>query len=186
MTIKNLGITEIGKYQCQNRYLMPLHIHTYQETRYFKWKGTADETKKCADPAIKKDISFGVNDTKEKRELDKEKFRIGKYMELQSVTFQYESLEIVFGGICLKIISVKISFDSYSKKQNSNRPCIQYQSGISQSVSDRRRSFNWWFNLGTGTEKFHDRSEELGDIQYGPCCPSECSNLQYHRNCSCE
>ena len=41
----------------------------------------------CADDRIRKEISFGVNDTQEKRDADKEKFRAGKYMELNSITF---------------------------------------------------------------------------------------------------
>lgn len=63
------------------------------------------------DPDIKKEISFGINDTKEKTEMDKEKFRNGEYMELQSVTYQHEYLKIDFGGICLKKDSVKVSYD---------------------------------------------------------------------------
>ncbi len=65
----------------------------------------------CADSSIKKEISFGVNDSKEKCESDKEKFRTKKYMELQSVTFEHKDLEIAFHGICLKKDSVKISYD---------------------------------------------------------------------------
>lgn len=65
----------------------------------------------CANPSIRKEISFGVNDSKEKREADKEKFKIGKYMELESVTFEHKNLKIDFEGICLKKDSVKISYD---------------------------------------------------------------------------
>lgn len=55
----------------------------------------------CDDDRIRKEISFGVNDPKEKRDADKEKFKDRKYMELQSITFQHRNFEIDFGGICI-------------------------------------------------------------------------------------
>lgn len=64
-----------------------------------------------ANPIIRKEISFGVNDSKEKRDEDKEKFRNRKYMELQSVTFQHDDLAIDFGEVQLKKGSVKVSYD---------------------------------------------------------------------------
>ncbi len=48
----------------------------------------------CVDNRIRKEISFGVNDSKEKRDADKEKFKAGKYMDLKSVTFQHGDFEI--------------------------------------------------------------------------------------------
>ena len=45
--------------------------------------------KNCADNKARKEISFGVNDLKEKRKLDKEKFKAGRYMELKSITFLF-------------------------------------------------------------------------------------------------
>lgn len=65
----------------------------------------------CKDDRIKKEISFGVNDTKEKRDADKEKFRAGKYMELKSITFQHGDFEIDFGGVCISKDYVKVSYD---------------------------------------------------------------------------
>ena len=54
----------------------------------------------CALPIydkIKKEISFGVNDTREKRDGDKEKFRNGQYMEIKSITFRHGTFGIDFG-----------------------------------------------------------------------------------------
>lgn len=65
----------------------------------------------CADDRIRKEISFGVNDTKEKRDADKEKFRAGKYMELKSITFQHGDFEIDFGGVYISKDHVKVSYD---------------------------------------------------------------------------
>ena len=65
----------------------------------------------CVDDRIRKEISFGVNDSKEKRDTDKEKFKAGKYMDLKSVTFQHGDFEIDFGGVCINKDYVKVSYD---------------------------------------------------------------------------
>ncbi len=111
MTIKSLGITEIGNINVKIDTGCPYTSIPVRKLGISNEKAQLMKQKDCADPSIKKEISFGVNDTKEKRELDKEKFRTGEYMELQSVTFRHESLEIDFGGICLKNNPVKISYD---------------------------------------------------------------------------
>ena len=111
MTIKSLGITEIGNINVKIDTGCPYTSIPVRKLGISNEKAQMMKQKDCVDPAIKKEISFGVNDTKEKREVDKEKFRTGEYMELQSVTFRHESLEIDFGGICLKNNSVKISYD---------------------------------------------------------------------------
>lgn len=65
----------------------------------------------CRNDKIKKEISFGVNDTREKREADKEKFRKGQYMELKSITFRHEAFGIDLGGVYIEKDFVKISYD---------------------------------------------------------------------------
>ena len=65
----------------------------------------------CADDKIRKEISFGVNDSKEKRDADKEKFRAGKYMELKSITFRQRDFELNFDGVCINKDYVKVSYD---------------------------------------------------------------------------
>ena len=52
----------------------------------------------CVDDRIRKEISFGVNDSKEKRDTDKEKFKAGNF-------------EIDFGGVCINKDYVKVSYD---------------------------------------------------------------------------
>ena len=111
LTIKSLGITEIENINVKIDTGCPYTSIPVRKLGISNEKAQKMKQADSADPAIKKEISFGVNDTKEKRETDKEKFRTGKYMELQSVTFQHESLEIDFGGICLKKNTVKVSYD---------------------------------------------------------------------------
>ena len=65
----------------------------------------------CRNDKIKKEISFGVNDTREKRDADKEKFRNGQYMEIKSITFRHGTFGIDFGGVCIENDFVKISYD---------------------------------------------------------------------------
>ena len=65
----------------------------------------------CVDDKIRKEISFGVNDSKEKRDADKEKFKAGKYMELKSITFRHRDFELDFNGICINKDYVKVSYD---------------------------------------------------------------------------
>ena len=63
------------------------------------------------DNEIRKEISFGVNDSKEKRDVDKEKFKAGKYMELKSITFRHRDFELNFDGVCINKDYVKVSYD---------------------------------------------------------------------------
>ena len=60
---------------------------------------------------IRKEISFGVNDSKEKRDADKEKFKAGKYTELKSITFQHRDFKLNFDGGCINKDYVKVSYD---------------------------------------------------------------------------
>ena len=46
--------------------------------------------KDCRNESIQKTISFGVNDTKVKRDEDKRKFRNKRFMELNSISFKHK------------------------------------------------------------------------------------------------
>lgn len=111
MTIKSLGITEIENINVKIDTGCPYTSIPVKKLGISNERAQWMKQRDCINPLIKKEISFGVNDAKEKRESDKEKFRNGKYMELQSVTFQHRDLEIDFEGICLKKDFVKISYD---------------------------------------------------------------------------
>ena len=111
MTIKSLDITKIGHINVKIDTGCPYTSIPIRKLGISNEKAWLMKQSDCADPSIRKEISFGVNDSKEKREADKEKFKTGKYMELQSVTFEHKDLEIDFEGICLKKDSVKISYD---------------------------------------------------------------------------
>ena len=65
----------------------------------------------CRNDKIKKDISFGVNDTKDKIQETKRLFRAGFYQDLKSVTFNHTGLEIDFQGFVVHKDEVKVSYD---------------------------------------------------------------------------
>ena len=111
MAIKSLDITKIDHINVKIDTGCPYTSIPVRKLGISNEKASLMKQIDCLNPLIRKEISFGVNDSKEKRESDKEKFRTGKYMELQSVTFQHKDLEIEFDGICLKKDFVKISYD---------------------------------------------------------------------------
>lgn len=111
MTIKSLDITKIGNINVKIDTGCPYTSIPVRKLGISNEKARLMKQVDCINPLIRKEISFGVNDSKERRESDKEKFRTGKYMELHSVTFQHKDLEIDFDGICLKKDFVKISYD---------------------------------------------------------------------------
>lgn len=111
MTIKNMELTEIGNMNVKIDTGCPYTSIPILKFGISSAKAQQMKQRDCANDKIKKEISFGVNDSKEKRELDKEKFKAGKYMELKSITFRYENFEIDFGGICINKDFVKVSYD---------------------------------------------------------------------------
>ena len=90
MTIKSLDITKIGHINVKIDTGCPYTSIPIRKLGISNEKAWLMKQSDCADPSIRKEISFGVNDSKEKREADKEKFKTGKYMELQSVTFEHK------------------------------------------------------------------------------------------------
>lgn len=111
MTIKSLNITEIENINVKIDTGCPYTSILLRRLGISSIKAQRMKEKDCADDTIKKEISFGVNDTKEKRNADKEKFRDGRYMELKSVTFQHGDFEINFDGVHINKDFVKISYD---------------------------------------------------------------------------
>lgn len=63
------------------------------------------------DDSIKKQISFGVNDTIEQKEQYKAMLRQGKYDSLPAVTFLHSGLAMDFDGVEINSPSVKVSYD---------------------------------------------------------------------------
>lgn len=63
------------------------------------------------DDSIKKQISFGVNDTVEQREQYKAMLKQGKYEKLPAVTFLHSGLTMNFDGVEINSSSVKVSYD---------------------------------------------------------------------------
>ena len=111
MTIKSLGITEIENINVKIDTGCPYTSIPVKKLGISNEKARQMKMADCVNPVIRKEISFGVNDSKEKREKDKKHFLNRKYMELQSVTFRHDDLEIDFGGVRLKKDSVKVSYD---------------------------------------------------------------------------
>lgn len=111
MAIKNMGLTEIENMNVKIDTGCPYTSIPILKLGISSAKAQQMKQRDCADNKIRKEISFGVNDSKEKRESDKEKFKAGRYMELKSVTFQHRDIEIDFGGVCINKDSVKVSYD---------------------------------------------------------------------------
>ena len=63
------------------------------------------------DNNIKKQISFGVNDTEEQKEQYREMLKQGEFDNLPAVTFLHHGLTMNFGGIEVKKDTVKVSYD---------------------------------------------------------------------------
>lgn len=67
--------------------------------------------KDCLNPNIKKDISFGVNDTQGDIQTALNMFRTDNYISLKQITFIHHDLEIKIGNITIRKQDVKISYD---------------------------------------------------------------------------
>jgi hypothetical protein len=63
------------------------------------------------DKSIRKELSFGVNDSLEKKKRDKELFKEKNYTELTSVTFRHTDVKIKLSDIDIRTKSVKLSYD---------------------------------------------------------------------------
>ena len=70
--------------------------------------------KDAADDAIRKYISFGVNDSEAKRLSDRSKFRQKRYMDLSSITFGHSITEFNINGYDMDNQMVRISYDRSS------------------------------------------------------------------------
>lgn len=111
MSIKNMGLTEIENMNVKIDTGCPYTSIPILKLGISSAKAQQMKLRDCADHEIRKEISFGVNDSKEKRESDKEKFKAGRYMELKSITFQHRDFEIDFGEVCINKDYVKVSYD---------------------------------------------------------------------------
>ncbi|MCM1040106.1 MAG: hypothetical protein NC434_12365 [Ruminococcus sp.] len=111
MTIKSMELTEIENMNVKIDTGCPCTSIPILRFGISNVKAQKMKQRDCGDDRIRKEISFGVNDSKEKRDADKEKFKTGKYMELKSITFQHGGFEIDFGGVCINQDYVKVSYD---------------------------------------------------------------------------
>lgn len=111
MAIKSMELTEIESMNVKIDTGCPYTSIPILRFGISSAKAQQMKQRDCDDDRIRKEISFGVNDSKEKRDADKEKFKAGKYMELKSITFQHRNFEIDFGGVCINKDFVKVSYD---------------------------------------------------------------------------
>ena len=111
MTIKSLDITAIRDINVKIDTGCPYTSIPILKLGISGVKAQQMKQKDCMDGEIRKEISFGANDTKEKREADKEKFKNRQFMELKSITFQHAGFDIDFGGVHIDKEFVKISYD---------------------------------------------------------------------------
>lgn len=63
------------------------------------------------DDSVRKAISFGVNDSRLKREEDKKKFKSRMYMDLTSVTFKHMVSSLSLGNYEIGDCEARISYD---------------------------------------------------------------------------
>ena len=67
--------------------------------------------KECQNETIAKTISFGVNETKVKRDEDKRKFKNRRFMELNSISFKHTAKDFSLGCLSLGDFPVSVSYD---------------------------------------------------------------------------
>ena len=67
--------------------------------------------KDCSDPSVAKSISFGVNDSNQKKEEDKRKFKAHRYMDLYSISFRHIAKDLSIDGVLLGDYDVSVSYD---------------------------------------------------------------------------
>lgn len=65
----------------------------------------------CQNESVAKTISFGVNDTKIKRDEDKRKFKSKRFMELNSISFKHTAKEFSLGPLPLGDFPISVSYD---------------------------------------------------------------------------
>lgn len=65
----------------------------------------------CSDDSIAKSISFGVNDSKVKKDEDRKKFKARRYMDLNSISFRHIARDLSIGGVWLGDYEILVSYD---------------------------------------------------------------------------
>ena len=65
----------------------------------------------CNDNSVKKTISFGVNDSNQKKDEDKRKFKAHRYMDLNSISFRHIAKGLSLNGLILGDYEVSVSYD---------------------------------------------------------------------------
>lgn len=65
----------------------------------------------CHNNLVKKHISFGVNDSKIKRESDKVKYNTKRYNEIDSISFEHKCKTIQIAGQIINNNTVRVSYD---------------------------------------------------------------------------
>lgn len=65
----------------------------------------------CKDKRIKKNVSFGVNDSTSRRNEDRRKFSNKQYMDLDSISFRHSMKTLDLGGLQVGDVEVSVSYD---------------------------------------------------------------------------
>ena len=74
-------------------------------------KALVYKQKDSNDSSVRKSISFGVNDSKEKRDNDKKLFKNQKFMQLTSVSFKHSDVKLKIMDVNIGVDSVMLSYD---------------------------------------------------------------------------
>ena len=65
----------------------------------------------CNDISVAKTISFGVNDSRRKKDEDKRRFKAHRYMDLNSISFRHIAKGLSIDGVLLGDYEVSVSYD---------------------------------------------------------------------------
>lgn len=109
--ISSLGLTGISSINVKIDTGCPYTSIPIQKLGISQYNAQIMKQNDCLDTNIKKNISFGVNDTQKDRRTALSMFKAGNFMQLKQVTFIHRDLEMTIGNIKIHKQEVKISYD---------------------------------------------------------------------------
>ncbi len=111
----------------------------------------------CQNENVAKTISFGVNDTKTKRDEDKRKFKSKRYMELNSISFKHTAKNFSLGVLPLGDFPISVSYD----RTGNTLIGMDILKKLEIFIGKNQKKSNWRNNsncLPTRNENFSNRS----------------------------
>jgi len=111
ISIGSLGLLGLTEVNVKIDTGCPYTSIPFQKLGKSKALSKEQKIKDCENVKIKKELSFGVNDSEEYREEALDKFRGGEYSELRNITFRHRDFKVEFNGVEIQSETVKISYD---------------------------------------------------------------------------